>query len=148
MKIHQGFTLVELLMVLAILSVITAFALPSYQEYIRKKDRAAAQQTMQRVALELEQWRGKNFSYVGFTTDTPLTTPIYTITITNGDGLALGNGNNGFTWRMHAVRNDVATHARNYDLLMTSAGLRCMTRAENVVNQATNANCGTDGETW
>lgn len=149
MKTHQGFTLIELLMVLAILSVLAAFAIPSYQEYVRKKDRAAAQQAMQRVALELEQWRGKNFSYANFRTETPLTTSVYNITVTNATGQALtANRVNGFAWRIHAVRKDVAKQPRQYDLLITSTGVRCMTTQANVVNRATSTGCGTNSENW
>lgn len=146
MKHQQGFTLIELLMVLVILSTLVAFAVPSYQEYARKKDRAVAQQQMQRLAMELEQWRGKNFSYKNFTTTTPLTTPIYNITITDDQGVALSNNNaNGFAWRVYAERADVAKQALNYDLLMTNTGVRCMTKSKDVVKTG---DCGSEKELW
>lgn len=146
MKHQQGFTLIELLMVLVILSTLVAFAVPSYQEYVRKKDRAVAQQQMQRLAMELEQWRGKNFSYKNFTTTTPLTTPIYNITITDDQGVALSNNNaNGFAWRVYAERADVAKQALNYDLLMTNTGVRCMTKSKDVVKTG---DCGSEKELW
>lgn len=155
MKSHQGFTLIEMLMVLIILSVITAFAVPSYQEYARKKERAVAQQEMQKLAMELEKFRGKNFSFAGFP-QTSLRVPVdtsqkqtYTITITNGAGANLSNASvNGFTWRMHAVRTNPQAQARNYDLLMTSTGTRCMTKIADVVNKAANIDCGNGSETW
>lgn len=146
MKHQQGFTLIEVLMVLVILSVLFAFAVPSYQEYSRKKDRAVAQQQMQRLAMELEQWRGKNFSYKNFTTTTPLTTPIYNITITDSNGVALSENNaDGFAWRMYAQRNNPAKQGRHYDLLMTNLGVRCMTRSQDVVSKG---DCGTNKEDW
>lgn len=157
MKSHQGFTLIELLMVLAILSVLFAFAVPSYQEYSRKKDRAALQQEMQRIAMELERHKGKNFSYALFSTAT-VNFPIgavankqtHTIRVTDGAGQSLtANNANGFAWRIYAERKNVATQAREYDLLMTSAGIRCMTKTKDVVKNAGNANCGNkDSENW
>lgn len=154
MKTHQGFTLIEMLMVLIILSVIAAFAVPNYQEYARKKERAVAQQEMQRVAMELERFRGKNFTYAGFPTVSvrvPTDTnqkQTYTITVTNGAGANIFTATDGFTWRMHAVRIDPSAQALNYDMLMTSAGIRCMTKTADVVNKTTSANCGDSSEEW
>lgn len=150
MKNQQGFTLIELLMVLAILSVLFAFATPSYQEYSRKKERAVVQQEMQRMVLELERHKGKNFSYARFTPTSAPSTPTHNIVITDANGQALtANNANGFAWRIYAERKNIAKQAREYDLLMTSAGIRCMTKAKDVVKNAKNANCGDkDVENW
>lgn len=163
MKNQQGFTLIELLMVLAILSVLFAFAVPSYQEYSRKKDRAAAQQEMQKIAMDLERFRGKNFTYARFTlpkADGTMPQPneavtrqvlvggneVYTITVTDNAGVSISEaGANGFAWRIYAERTDPAAQALNYDLLMTSAGVRCMTKVADTVKNGT---CGDKQEIW
>jgi type IV pilus assembly protein PilE len=46
----KGFTLIELMVAVAIIAILSAVAIPSYQEYIIKSNRAAAQAFM----LDLE----------------------------------------------------------------------------------------------
>ena len=65
----KGFTLVELMIVIMIISVFAAFAVPSYYKYIRSAARANAQSQMLMIAGNLERWRAKNLSYSGFVPD-------------------------------------------------------------------------------
>jgi type IV pilus assembly protein PilE len=45
-----GFTLIELMITVAIIAILAAIAMPSYQDYVRKSRRADAQSFMQEVA--------------------------------------------------------------------------------------------------
>jgi type IV pilus assembly protein PilE len=54
------------MIVVVIVAVLAAIALPSYQLYIRKGNLAQAQQEMQKLAEQLERHKAKNFSYKGF----------------------------------------------------------------------------------
>lgn len=65
-KRNIGFTLLELLVVVAVVSILAAIATPLYHEQLRSSQRAAAQSQMLQLASDLERWRGKNFSYQGF----------------------------------------------------------------------------------
>lgn len=69
MKKYYGFTLIELMVVLIVIAIFAAIAIPSYQQYMRKRDLAVAQQVSLRIASELERFRSKNFSYKGFNPD-------------------------------------------------------------------------------
>lgn len=54
MKNIQGFTMIELMIVVAIMGIISAIAYPSYQDSVRKANRADAMDTMLETAQRLE----------------------------------------------------------------------------------------------
>jgi type IV pilus assembly protein PilE len=51
----RGFTLLEIMIVVAIVGILAAIALPAYQSQVRKSNRSAAQQFMQDVATKEQQ---------------------------------------------------------------------------------------------
>ena len=53
---HQGFTLLELMVVVAIVGILASIALPSYQEYLKKARRSAAQSHLMDVAQRQQQY--------------------------------------------------------------------------------------------
>ena len=61
----KGFTLIELMIVLVIVAIFAAIAIPSYQEYARRADVSMVQQEMQKIAEQLERHKSKNFTYRG-----------------------------------------------------------------------------------
>lgn len=60
-----GFTLMELLIVVAIIVIIATFAIPSYFEYVRKGDRAQAGAVLQDNAHHLQAYYNVRNTYVG-----------------------------------------------------------------------------------
>ena len=198
MKKTHGFTLIELMITVVVVAIIAAIAVPSYQQYIERKDLAIARQEALRIAAELERFKAKNFSYKGFdasylytyeSTDAggnpttasyynkttgqlllPLgstsSTAKYTLTLANGgtghkpltivkgaDGQETADSAsvNGLSWVMSVQRAKDSSgdpkQPRNYDLLLNSAGLRCMTKVKDTVTGY--VNCGTtDSEVW
>jgi type IV pilus assembly protein PilE len=90
-KTITGFTLIELMIVTAIVAILTAIAIPNYSEYVQRSDRKAAIAVM----LEAQQFAERVFterrSYVGVNTQLPAAltraprdapTPKYAIAIT------------------------------------------------------------------
>ena len=59
----KGFTLIELMIVIAIVAILVALALPSYSRYIRKANRGEAQQLLLNWANNQEIWRANHSEY-------------------------------------------------------------------------------------
>ena len=97
-----GFTLIEIMVVVAIIGIIAAIALPSYNEYVRKTRRAAGAACITAMAQQMERWYTANMTYVGATMNTTVcednasrfysfATPVlgvkaYTVTATPANG--------------------------------------------------------------
>ncbi len=56
-KHTNGFTLIELMIVLVIAAIILGLAYPSYVDYVRKSKRGDAQQALMNWSVNQEIWR-------------------------------------------------------------------------------------------
>ncbi|MBE9515469.1 MAG: prepilin-type N-terminal cleavage/methylation domain-containing protein [Proteobacteria bacterium] len=65
----NGFTLIELMIVVVIIGVIAAFAIPSYQDSIRKSKRADAKTAISDAAARMEQFYLDRKTYTNDMTD-------------------------------------------------------------------------------
>jgi type IV pilus assembly protein PilE len=63
MHVKNGFTLIELVVVMLIVAVLAAIAIPSYQAYTRKANRSDATRAMTLDAQALERCYSQNFTY-------------------------------------------------------------------------------------
>lgn len=70
----NGFSLIELLIVMAIMGILVSVAIPAYTESVRRSNRAEAKSELVQVAAEQERFFSSTNSYS--TDATPLTTPI------------------------------------------------------------------------
>lgn len=88
---NKGFTLVELMVAVAILGILASIVLPSYQDYLRKGRRSAAQSVLMDVAQKQQQYLLDSRSYASDLSALNITVPsdvskYYTITLTAANG--------------------------------------------------------------
>ena len=168
----KGFTLIELMVVVVIVAIFTAIAIPSYQQYARRADASMVQQEMQKIAEQLERHKAKNFTYRGFDpayiygATGPMTSFIlpqgatgtaikYTITIRDADDstklLTAVDGSSppkptvrGRNWAMKAETSDV----KNYNFLMTSSGMKCKNKTKANVSYTGCGSIAAGREEW
>jgi type IV pilus assembly protein PilE len=69
----RGFTLIELMIVVAVLGILAAIAFPSYRESVRKSRRASATADMGELAQNLERWHTVNNTYLTYAIPARLT---------------------------------------------------------------------------
>ena len=172
-----GFSLIELIICLMLLSILVGFAVPRYKAYLERKDLAEAKQQVLRISSELERFKARNYSYQGFdladiypsydAANNQLLLPLgqpadaanYVITLLDFeskqklnlsvDPSTAGSGRyspvTGLDWIMKVERsrnnNGEIKQPNNYDLLISSKGMRCMTKTANVVSSLND--CGT-----
>lgn len=87
---QKGFTLIELMIVVMVIAILAAIAVPSYLEQSRKGRRADAVRAVGDLQLALERWRAENPSYANCGADCTSgtypsipTSPYYGIAISN-----------------------------------------------------------------
>ena len=66
-KNGKGFSLIELMVVLAIIGILAGFAIPSYQNQMQKGRASSAQGDLMNLAARTEVYRQGNLSYNGAT---------------------------------------------------------------------------------
>ena len=65
MRKLRGFSLLELMVVVAIVGILTAIALPSYSDYVKRGKIVEATSTLSDMRVKLEQYFQDNRTYVG-----------------------------------------------------------------------------------
>ena len=117
---NRGFTLIEIMIVIAIIGIVITIAAPSYTEYLKKGRRAEVVSLLSEQAQSLERFYTKNNVYTGIT---GLSTgnDFYTITPTIADQ----------TFLLTATRKAGTTMATDKcgDFTLTNTGVRSMNNA-------------------
>ncbi len=92
-SIDAGYTLVELMITIAVISILTAIAVPLYSGYIREGHFATIRADMHGLRTAMEDYRLENTSYIGATADpgiatilTDLNNSNYAFTVSLGTG--------------------------------------------------------------
>ena len=132
---QQGFTLIELMIVVALIGILAAIAYPSYQRYVIKTKRTDMMTEMQNIASQIEsrklaQGRYLQVEVADFKGNFPRTgtsNAIYTITLSptavdSSDGKEkLTSGN----WEIRATPIAAKQMANDGTLTLNAQGVKC-----------------------
>lgn len=120
---QKGFTLIEVMIVVAIIGILAAIAVPSYQEYILRARAAEATGALADMRIRMEQYFQDNRTYVG------------------GPCAAPAGTNTAF----FAYACNPAATATSYNLTATGSGVMAAytysVNQNNVKSSSFNANC-------
>lgn len=87
---QDGFTLIELMITVAIVGILASIAYPGYQKYMLSARRADAQADLLKIQLGLEKWRANHNTYSSNLADAGFSdnNPYYGYSITVGSATA------------------------------------------------------------
>ena len=167
---ERGFTLIELMIIVTIIGILAAIAVPSYREYIRKNAQSEAESSMLGLSIELEQWRAKTLTYSGFTPNkgwSPIantvyvprgsnaTTHNYAIRVmhvssaTTPTAVSLSTASPANSWVMVATPRMGSLVKDMPPMALTSQGVRCLSTDNSIMTKAASVqHCGTGSKTW
>lgn len=137
-RIQKGFTLIELMIVVAVIAILAAIAYPSYQEYVRRTKRVDMQASLMQIADQIQRYKIANFKIVGATaSDFGIAASyptqgggLYTVSLTPVAGVPAVLSSQ--DWILTATPITGSAQEGNGHLVLNSRGERCWTKGTDI----------------
>lgn len=125
---QHGFTLIELMITVAIIGILAAIAYPNYQRYVIKTKRTDMMSEMHNIASEIEsrklaQGKYSNALTTGLGGNYPAQGALYTVTIGNVDGVTGSDLTS--KWKITAIPINGTQMAGDGTLTLDYQGIKC-----------------------
>ena len=133
---QKGFTLIELMIVVAVIGILAAIAMPSYTDYVKRGKAAEATSNLADLRVKMEQYFQDNRTYVGgtcapvngakyftYTCSVAATATVYTLQAAGKAAEGMGNFN--FTVDQNNAKTSTYDGTAGGTCWLTSKGGSC-----------------------
>jgi type IV pilus assembly protein PilE len=128
----RGFTIIELMLAVAVVAILAAIAIPNYQQYIKKSKQVEVQAHLMMLSHQLASYKLVNHSFQGMhieklgSANFPQVNANYTLTLSDAYGIALDQENaQPSTWLLVATPHENSTQQGTGKISLTHTGEKC-----------------------